>query len=942
MCDEGALLMGVGELLERDESVSMLKSNLERARAGTPTATFVVGEAGLGKTSLLESSVRDANDFRVCRAHGERSEVTLPFGFLNEALAAAGFGDLLYSPSELSVPERTLWSWNKLREWIEAQTDPLLLAFDDLHWADADSRALVGLLVRYSRCSPMAIVATLRPHPDAAYREIEPLIDAARWNVSFVRLEPLSAVGSETLVERAIGRNLSDQERRRCAELCAGNPLLLEEVANQIGGDVGGLDFPRGSVSESRLLLARFAGLGSSEMDYVRAASVLGVSFRAGAAATLAGFSNFEVAKSLDVLCTAGLLRSAEREFVSFAHALFREALYEDIAIPVRCQLHAEAFEILWGLGVPAGEAARHAVEAHLVGNPVALEATHRAGIEALDSGAFDQAKSWLRASLELGGPRMKPVEKLGIAKDLKEAGAAEDALELASEVAATSPISPDLAAEATRTMARACYETGDAPRSGELFEIAARLIAGVDSRVGAETLVEGSLIALYGSGPLRAERFTALAEELLGDDIDPELSSWLQIARGQARLLMAEPDALHDLHAAIDSLQHEHVALRGYRGSIEWGPRLVQLQTAKLDGDFAQAIKIYEMAMDEARRAVAPFAVSVFGVAHADTLTRSGRLLEARETLSAAIENVPWMSGRAPWAMVGLAHVNYECNRMDESRELCEQIADLIGDNRSSQPMLRCWLYRVLGSLALHAHDVTSACRYASATAEIADETGIREPCSIPWHSSAIAAYAAAGRTEDLASVVERLVWATERVPCRWPRALLARARALAAVCDGDPEIAQISFEEAIGHHANMAMPLELVETLIPYGSFLRRQGNLGGARTHLREAVKLSRRCGATRLKLVAEGELRLAGGRRRESAARGVLTPMEKRVAELASLGLTNLEIAHQVFISPRTVEHHLSRVYANLSISSRRDLIQLQRSGEWNLDISPKDS
>lgn len=936
------MIMEGDRLFEREDGLSLLSAVIERARGGTLSAGFVVGEAGLGKTALLNRCAREAEGFRVCRAHGEASAVALPFGFLNEALSTAGFLDLLRSPKDLSFAERTFWSWDRLRTWLERDSEPLLLCLDDLHWADADSLSLVTLLVRHLSNARVAIVATLRPHPERAFREVEPLASAPRENVDLLRLEPLTPGGAEALIEGEIGRSLDEVERRRSRELCAGNPLLLRELASRIRVDDGEFHIPGTGLSASQFLLTKFAGMGGCEMEYARAASVFGVTFRPGAVQRLVGFDHGEAVASLDALCSAGLVRSIGDEFVGFTHALFREALYCDVAVPVRDQLHAEAFRILWEFRVPSGEAAEHAVKARLTGDALALEATHRAGIEALESGAFDQAKGWLHSFVALSGSRIAPEERLQLAREFKEAGAAQDALELATEVVASAEVPRKLLAEATRIMARCEYETGDAARASESFERSARLMAGVDPALAAETLVEGSLISLYGSGPLRASEFADLATELLGSRIDPDVDGWFKIARGQARLLLAEPEAADELHAAIEALRTDDVAIRGYRGSIEWGPRLVELQTAKMEAKFDEALKIYEVAIAEAKKAVAPFAMSVLGVAQADTLTRVGRLLDARETLNAAIENAPWMAGRAPWAMVGLAHVNFELDEMAESHRLCNEIAELIGENRRSQPALRCWLNRVRSALARSEHDLDGACGFALVAEEIAADTGIYEPCSIPWHSAAIAAHSAAGRAGDLVGVLDRIEWATKRVRCRWPRALLARGRALLALLEDNAEVAEANFEAALGYHDGLSMPIELVETLIPYGAFLRKKGDLGGARTHLREALKISSECGALRLKGVAERELHLAGGRRRKEVVRGVLTPMEIRVAEMASLGLTNLEIGNQMFISPRTVEHHLGRVYSNLGITSRRDLIRLRRSGKEFLDLSVVDA
>lgn len=144
-----------------------------------------------------------------------------------------------------------------------------------------------------------------------------------------------------------------------------------------------------------------------------------------------------------------------------------------------------------------------------------------------------------------------------------------------------------------------------------------------------------------------------------------------------------------------------------------------------------------------------------------------------------------------------------------------------------------------------------------------------------------------------------------------------------------GDVEAADQLFEEALLHNAAVPMPLAYAETLIAKGRFLRHTGRLQEARKVLRSALGVVESAGAVRLQRIALQELAVAGGRRSKGSNIGSLTAQEVRVSELAAEGITNKQIAQQLYISAKTVDHHLSRIYSKLGINSRRELMKVWR-------------
>ncbi len=203
----------------------------------------------------------------------------------------------------------------------------------------------------------------------------------------------------------------------------------------------------------------------------------------------------------------------------------------------------------------------------------------------------------------------------------------------------------------------------------------------------------------------------------------------------------------------------------------------------------------------------------------------------------------------------------------------------------------------------------------------------GIGEPCLFPWARDAIAVHVATDHLADAERVVAWLDRCAGRLPCRWPGIAAAVGRARLAERAGDVPAAAASFAAALRLHKGLELPLERAQTLIDYGSFLRRTGRSVEARSHLAEAVALSERAGAVWLASRAGSELAVAGGRRRRHRDPESLTPQELRVARLAAAGRTNREIAGHLYLSIKTVETHLQQVYAKRGIRSRRQLMAM---------------
>jgi hypothetical protein len=272
-----------GLLLEREGVLAAIADLGEGVRAGRGGVLFVVGEAGLGKTTCLgRAAVLAGSGVRVGLGRGDVMEASLPFGVFASALGAVGFHDLLAASGGAGCGDVRAARFYGVLHWLGEVTDPVLLVLDDLHWSDPDSLALLSFLSRRLAGLPVAVLGALRPWPPGANELAGALVYDGY--ASMQRLAPLSEEAAATLLAARSGGLVAEAESHAMAALCAGNPLLLEQVVVSVGGRGrrGGLIGVGSAVGAEGIVLSRFAGLPAAALRVARAASVLGTRFRPG------------------------------------------------------------------------------------------------------------------------------------------------------------------------------------------------------------------------------------------------------------------------------------------------------------------------------------------------------------------------------------------------------------------------------------------------------------------------------------------------------------------------------------------------------------------------------------------------------------------------------------------------------------------------------------
>jgi DNA-binding CsgD family transcriptional regulator len=932
----------VSGLLERDEVIASVERLVEDVSAGRSGTLFLSGEAGLGKTSVVDLACELASDrgLAIGRARGHPLETTLPFGLLAQALDGVGGHGLLGEDEPSATAGVRAARFFGVLRWLQERSGRgVLLALDDMHWSDADSLALISFIGRRAGSLALGLIGCMRPWPPEAARTAAGLAEEARGAIR--QLAPLSVAASGELLAQQIGRAVPPEVTRRAAELCAGNPLLLAQLAVAIehGEDLPAASGQARAAFGQGVLLARFAGVPPAGLRYAQAASVLGTSFLPDVAAELAGLTGGEVEVALESVGRTGLIVQRPGAEAEFVHPLFRQALYDDLAGPIRSRMHSRAFNLLHDRGRD-GRAAEHAVLAGLIGDPAAVAVLGNAGHAARRAGALAAAVTRFDEAVALAGERISRDLLLARAEALLAAGQADRAIGAYRALLGEAGRTDADRVEPLWMLGRALVMAGEHDEAAAVFGSAADLAAVSDPVTAAEILHNATFCRMRASGPALALPVAARAVELAGP-LGGALAVRAAADWGQIAVTTGDPDGMAAAEPAAPwrSLPPVADAKRGSaeRGPVErglaerglaerggWGSINSFGYCARLVERFAEADRAFGMARQGADQAGSAEAIATLAVAHGYTLARMGRLDEALAAINVALPLAELVPQVEAYAAVGSAYLSLYLGRLDESARWCERVEEVA--TRRGERLAMLFLWDVRGHRRLREGAAADACDlYDRLEAEIF-AMGIGEPCLPPWAGHAIAARIAGGRAADAERLLGWLELAASRLPCKFPRIAASTARAQLAELAGDDAQAEHQYRTSLALHEDAQLPVDRAETLLDFGAFLRRSGRRAEARAVLAESAEVATAAGALWLAGLAAAELRSAGGRRRTRDPTK-LSGREQRVAELTAAGLTNAEIARQLYVTASTVETHLEHIYAKLGIHSRYELIAM---------------
>lgn len=921
-------------LLERKDELAAIEQALDGAAAGGAGGLLMIeGEAGAGKTSLLDEVGRLGRERKalVLRARGGEYERDFTYGVVRQlfeppladqgrraelltgtaALASPIFGGDVAVPTDsepFAMQHGLYWLVADL-----ADEKPLVLLVDDAQWADLISlSALVYLARRLEGLSVTLAVVVRTGEPGSP----QSLLDELRREpcVRSIAPGPLTEVAAAELAGRELGATPSASFVTACRRATAGNPFLIVELLRALAAEeiapsdenVDRLE-PIAAAGVGRSILIRLARLGEAAADVARAVAILEPNAEPEHVGALAGLSPKDTASACSRLIAARLL-SDERP-LGFVHPLVRSAVYSDMPEPLRAQLHGEAAKRLSAVGSAVDAVAAHLLLAPPTATPSVVGVLRVAAQEASGRGAPGSAAELLRRAraeppppserfaveLELGLAQLQAADEAGVETLLALRSRTDDAVARAriAAVLALSLTYRGRGEETVSLLEQSVAELGGSDRllglrlRGELLELSIwgredvpdQLVPAVDEAPNsfeARRLMEiASFLDALGHGPIkRAEGF----------------------ARG------ATPDLGSSREDAMAGFPPTRAAI------------------ALVLADCGEEVeKFFEMVMDVTRRRNMNAIATGFGT-RAYCRALDGDLIQAHADAEMAVElalplGIPAMT--TAWLHV-LLGILVERGDLDAAREIVP--TTVFGDGSPGLPgaLGHCRSGELRSAMGEH----EAARRDFIAAGERILWLPYANPEILGWRTGLAMAEAALGNEEEAERLAEEAVGAAREAGGRRGIGVALRVKGAVASSRDGVEILRQAVEMLAGTRAR----LQHAKALVDLGAALRRGNRRKEAREPLREGLDLAHRCGAASLEARAKTELAATGARPRSLVLSGIdsLTPSELRVARMASGGMTNREIAQSLFVTTKTIETHLRHVFQKLDVAGRTEL------------------
>lgn len=915
---------GPPRLLGREAEVAELVRVLTGDDGGHVAA---VGSAGIGKSTLLRevASRAEAAGILVRSTVGATSERGLPFVGLHdlvghdaehlrlpEPLRAALDVTVLHTrAAEVSVDPTALnLAVLRVLEQLSAERR-LLLVLDDLPWVDVATRASLAFVLRRLAPDRISTLAALRPEAMETLGGTEADI-VPPGLVRTVAIGPLDEVTLAAVVEGRLGSRLSHRLSRQLHEASAGNPLLALELARS--ATLGQGLVPELTVPERyrAVLGPRLDALSPDARRSLLAAALL-------ARPSLEVLGQVVPVDGVLEAESAGVVR-IEAGLVRFAHPLFAALCRDSTDGGERRDLHA----LLAKVAPDEIERARHLGAATIL-----PDESVAAGIEAAAHLARSRAAIAAAADLMTVAERLTPAAEPEL-RTRRGCAAAELFFELADlETAAriVRRLLEDL--EPGRLRARCLMTLGqvtaeDSAGAATLYEEALRQ-PGLDPDTEHEARfcvarILGNLGDLSGSRSrtVALEADTAAAGR---DDLARLCRAhiaWIDLMTGRAP---ARSPVWQRMVAEADAYEpgYDH-------------PDLLRSWEAMAREDNARALALIDRLMDRVQRAGDIRTWAALAQHRGDAQLRLGNI----ESACALLQQASRISadGRHDEALLYFRAIAAAWQgRLDDARTDAE--AALAMARRVGNRLFEAPAHHALGFVELSDGREEAAAQQYDAVVAGMRAMGWRHPGLVVWHGNAVEAFLAVGRRTDAAALVDELEAAAVAQDLTTSAALARRCRGLICADAGDLDAAITALDESVRLSAGLENPLEHARTLLARGVVHRRRRQKGRSRDDIEQAAALLSRHGAVVWAARAEREL----ARSTAAAAGAELTSAERAVAELAAGGASNRDIAGALYVSEKTVEAALTRVYRKLAVRSRS---QLARHPDLGGDVGPAGS
>jgi DNA-binding CsgD family transcriptional regulator len=874
----------------------------------------VRGEAGVGKSALLRAVAPQASGFRVAKIAGVESEMELPFAGLHQLCAPMlDRLDGLPPPQQRALrvalglasgdpPDRFLVALGALTLLSEtAEEEPVVCFIDDAQWLDGASRQVLGFVARRLLAEPVAIVFAVR----------EPSSDTELAGLPELLLGGLDDEDSRSLLSTVIPGRLDERVRDRIVAETRGNPLALLELPRGLSARqlAGGFGVPEllplsGRIEESFLRRLEELPQDTRLLLLVAAAEPVGEPALMWRAATRLGIPS----TAIEPAARTGLLDVGAQ--VRFRHPLVRSTVYRSASDDERQNAHQALAEVTDAELEPDRRAWHRAQATRGPDEDVAGELEQSAG-RAQARGGIAAAAAFLGRAADLTvDPARRAERMLAAAQVNLQAGAFDEALGLLA-AAEAGPLDEFGRARLDLLQAEVAFAQNRGSDAPLLLLAAARKFETLDARLSRETYLEAWSAALFAGRLASSSSLHEVSRAVGTAPQPPEPPRPSDLLMDGFALVFTEGRG-----TAAPVLQRATQAFAGSNASVEevlrWGWLATAAAVFLWDYDTCLAIANRQVQLARESGALEVLAVGVNVLGQATSLggdfTRSAQLMAEADAVTEATR-----TRVAPYGALVLAGFR---GREVEATELIDAtIKDATAGGQGTAVQYAHWSNAVL---------MNGLGRYEEAleaAIEASDDTP--ELFVAMWAlSEQIEAAGRTGNTELAERALARLREHTEASDTDWALGIEARSRALLA----DGEAADGLYREAIERLGRTRLRPDLARARLLHGEWLRRENRRADARDQLRDAHEAFVSMGAEAFAERARREL-LATGEKvhsRRSGTRDELTPQEEQIARLARDGLTNPEIGAQLFLSPRTVEWHLRKVFTKLEVSSRRQL------------------
>ena len=897
-------MRGSPVLRGRQNECAALDRVLDGLRHGRSGVLVIRGEPGIGKSALLERVSDAMSDFRVARAVGVDSEMELAFAGLHQLC-----GPLLDRLDRLPTPQRDalgtafglsaghghdrfLLGLAVLTLLSEVAAErPLVALVDDAQWLDRASLETLAFVARRLYAESVALIVATRELSD----ELSGLPEMV--------IEGLHERDARDLLSSVVAGPLDEHVRERILAETRGNPLALLELPRGLTGAelAGGFALPAAPLSGriEASFRQRFEQLPADtrRLVLVAAAEPVGDAALLWRACVRLGIG----AEAAAPAETARLFQVDAR--VTFFHPLMRSAVYRGATPDERRAVHRALAEATDPEQDPDRRAWHRAEAAAGADEEVAAELERSAG-RAQARGGLAAAAAFLERSMALtADPARRAERALAGAQAKHEAGAADAALRLLA-IAELGPLDDLQRARVERLRARLAFAQRRGADAPALLLQAARRLEPLDAALARETYAE-ALGAAITTGQRESME---VASQALRAAPPPARAAELVLTGQALRLTKGLAAGVPVLRQALEAFRSEPLSGQDEVRGLAYAC-LVALNLWDDESWHVLSARHVALAREAGALTVLPQALEM----HAAGLVSAGDFAGAQTLLDEA-DAIAEAVGSAPLTDAALLLAGW---RGDEAVALA-RIATAIGDaaarGEESTITLAEYAAAVLFN-ALGRHDEALA---AAQRASEHHPLGSYAQALVELVEAAVRS----GRTEMAPAALELLRASTAASGTDWGLGVEARARAL--LLEG--EEAEAAYREAIDRLARTRARGDLARAHLLYGEWLRRARRRLDGRAQLRTAHDLFAGMGAEAFADRAARELQATGetARKRNAGTAGELTAQEYQVARLARDGLSNPEIGARLFISPRTAQYHLRKVFSKLDISSRSQL------------------